>query len=347
MTTIPIQNVYYLLSYAWNKLDEAKYLKIEIDGNTSLQDLFSRVLLTGVKILLKRGLYKSYVENTDEIPGMRGKLQLSETVKRASHLKQRTVCTYDEYSADILVNQIMVTTLQRLRNTVGLEKSLNGEIKKVQRFLPLIPQIKLRREHFIHAMRKRTNQLIHFVMDVCWLVFENSLPADKPGLWIFKDFTRDEHQMSKLFETFIRRFYEIELKRDYVVKNRDIKWKLKSTQDLEAYLPRMRTDITLETAATKIIIDAKFYQETMSVYYNKEKIKSANLYQLFAYLLNQEDGSEKTQSATGILLYPTVHDEYDLDYLYQKHNIYIKTVNLNEDWKSIDRRLRDIVFKAS
>jgi 5-methylcytosine-specific restriction enzyme subunit McrC len=105
----------------------------------------------------------------------------------------------------------------------------------------------------------------------------------------------------------------------------------------------METDITLENDDEKIIIDAKYYRETMTLNYDKERIKSANLYQLFSYLLNQEDGSSKTQSATGVLLYPTIETDYNLNFKYYKHIIQIRTVNLNSNWRNISSRLKDII----
>jgi len=74
-----------------------------------------------------------------------------------------------------------------------------------------------------------------------------------------------------------------------------------------------------------IIMDAKFYRNTITLNYDKERIKSTNLYQLFSYLLNQQDSSLKTHSATGILLYPTIETDYNLDFKYIKHNIQIRT----------------------
>ena len=93
----------------------------------------------------------------------------------------------------------------------------------------------------------------------------------------------------------------------------------------------------------KIIIDAKYYKETMTVNYDKERIRSSNLYQLFSYLLNQQDGSEKTNMATGILLYPTIERDYDLDFKYDNHKIQIRTVNLDTNWKNISTRLKEII----
>ncbi len=76
----------------------------------------------------------------------------------------------------------------------------------------------------------------------------------------------------------------------------------------------------------------------MTVNYNKEKIKSSNLYQLFSYLLNQQDGSSKTLDAKGILLYPTIETDYNLNFKYYNHNVQIRTVNLNSNWRKISSR---------
>ena len=105
----------------------------------------------------------------------------------------------------------------------------------------------------------------------------------------------------------------------------------------------METDISLENEEQKIIIDAKYYRETMTTNYDKERIKSSKLYQLFSYLLNQQDGSEKTKKATGIFLYPTVEKDYDLDFKYNDHKIQIRTINLDTNWRNISTRLKEII----
>jgi 5-methylcytosine-specific restriction enzyme subunit McrC len=81
----------------------------------------------------------------------------------------------------------------------------------------------------------------------------------------------------------------------------------------------------------------------MIINYDKEKIKSNNLYQLFSYLLNQEDDTPKTINAKGILLYPTIEKDYDLQYKYKNHKIEIRTINLNTNWKLISNRLKEII----
>jgi 5-methylcytosine-specific restriction enzyme subunit McrC len=49
-------------------------------------------------------------------------------------------------------------------------------------------------------------------------------------------------------------------------------------------LPTMETDITLRSGTRTVVIEAKYYRETLTRRYGKETLHSDNLYQLFAYL---------------------------------------------------------------
>ena len=341
---IPIENIYYLLCYAWNKLDEKDRVNVSIDDKTELLDLFAKVLINATKTLLKRGIDKNYIDHTEEIAGVKGKVQISQTLKSNLLLKQRTICTYDSFTPNVLLNRILVTTLYRLTRTKGLDKELKSELVALQRMLADIEQIEITSSLFKKVILNRNNRFYGFIMNVCQIIYENTLPSEEKGKYKFSDFTRDDHKMNQLFEAFVRNFYRIEQKKYPSIKKETIKWQFASIDNKNyQYLPQMETDITLENENEKIIIDAKFYRETMIINYDKEKIKSVNLYQLFSYLLNQEDSDSKTQNASGILLYPTIEADYDLQFQYNKHNIQIRTVNLNTNWRNISSRLKEII----
>ena len=341
---IPIENIYYLLCYAWNKLDEKERVDVSIDDKTELLDLFAKVLINATKMLLKRGIDKNYIDHTEELAGVKGKVQISQTLKSNLLFKQRTICTFDDFSANIISNRILVSTIYRLTRTKGLDKQLKNELVSLQRMLSAIEQIEITNSLFKQIRLNRNNRFYGFVMNVCQIIYESTFPSEEHGKYKFSDFTRDDNKMNQLFEAFIRNFYKIEQRKYKTVKKETIKWQFDNTDNESyQYLPQMETDITLESDNEKIIIDAKFYRETMTVNYDKEKIKSANLYQLFSYLLNQQDGSSKTQNAKGILLYPTIETDYNLNFKYSNHNIQIRTVNLNSNWRKISSRLIEII----
>lgn len=91
----------------------------------------------------------------------------------------------------------------------------------------------------------------------------------------------------------------------------------------------------------KIIIDAKYYKEVLQTHYNKESIRSSNLYQLFAYLKNEKSSNDFTTE--GILIYPTVQKELEENYLIDGHKVKIATINLNQDWEEIEMDLLGII----
>ena len=341
---IPIENIYYLLCYAWNKLEEKERVNVSIDDKTELLDLFAKILINGTKILLKRGIDRSYIDFTDEIAGVKGKVQISQTLKSNLLFKQKTICTFDTFSSNILINRILVSTLYLLSRTKGLDKDLKKELITIQRMFSGIDLIQINNSLFNQIKLNRNNRFYGFLMNVCQIIYENTLPSEELGNYKFTDFTRDERKMNQLFEAFIRNFYKIEQSRYNTVKQENINW-LFECDELESFqfVPKMKTDITLENNSEKIIIDAKYYRETMIINYDKEKIKSNNLYQLFSYLLNQEDNTPKTVNAKGILLYPTIEKDYDLQYKYKNHKIEIRTINLNANWKLISNRLKEII----
>jgi 5-methylcytosine-specific restriction enzyme subunit McrC len=341
---IPIQNIYYLLCYAWNKLDEKDRIKVGIEDTTELVDLFAKVLINATKVLLKRGVDKNYIEHIEEVAGVKGKLLISQSIKHNILFKQRTICNFDDFSSNILSNQILLATISRLTRTKGIDYQLKYELVSLQKMFIDIDHIQMSSSLFKQVRLNRNNRFYGFAMDVCKIIFESSFPSEEKGKFLFSDFTRDERKMPYLFEEFIRNFYKIEQVKFTTVKRDNIEWKFESLDELnDQYLPQMQTDITLENLTDKVIIDAKYSQETMVLNYNKEKIKSGNLYQLFSYLINQEKDTDKSQKAIGILLYPTIDKEYDLNFKYDKHEIKIRTLNLNTDWKNIHERLLAII----
>src|SRR5262245_59189081 len=110
---IPVQNIYYLLCYAWNTLDEGRLVDVSHETARSLPELFARVLETGMASLLRRGLDRGYVEEAEDTRSLKGKINLSETMKRNLLLRSRVHCVFDSFHHDVLHNRIVKTTLAR------------------------------------------------------------------------------------------------------------------------------------------------------------------------------------------------------------------------------------------
>lgn len=71
--SIPVQNLYHLLTYAWDQLDEAGEVSVTAD---SLLDLLARVLVQSTTHVLNRGLARDYLPEVALTGRLRGKLLL-------------------------------------------------------------------------------------------------------------------------------------------------------------------------------------------------------------------------------------------------------------------------------
>jgi 5-methylcytosine-specific restriction enzyme subunit McrC len=333
---IPIQNIYYLLCYAWNKLAERDFVEVSAEESPDLLSLLARVLLNGTKTLLKRGLEQQYLTETEIYQGIKGKLEVGQSLQKNLFQKGLAVCEYDELSVDILTNQILKTTLLNLYKTEGLEKTLHHEIKSIIWRMNEVSEIQITDSIFKQVRINRNSSFYNFLLNISELIHQNLLPNQEKGYFKFKNFLRDERQMARLFEEFIRNFYKIEVPEARVYRE-DLRWKMSGENG--AFLPKMQTDISIKLGNRKLIVDAKYYQETLQKYYNAEKIHSQHLYQLFAYLKNQDN-----PKAEGILIYPTTEKSLSLLYTHEGHKIRIETLNLNQDWQGIRADLFKIIL---
>ncbi|HJH30072.1 MAG TPA: hypothetical protein C5S51_10365 [Methanosarcinaceae archaeon] len=340
---IPIQNIYYLLCYAWNKLDESDIVNVKAISTTNLIDLFAKILINSTARLLKQGLDRNYVEHEYIVNGIKGKLNLSASVKQNILPSSKTICLCDEFDYNILHNQILKTTISKLLKVNNLDKNLKSELRHHFQKLPPISEIRIRNSHFKQIRLHRNNYHYDFVLKVCQIVNENLFIDESSGDYKFKDFTRNDKAMARLFEDFVRNFYNIE-QSDFKVKRENIKWKFVSESEADSrMLPIMQTDISLYSSTRKIIIDTKYYKDAFNTRFSQEKFNSTNMYQLFSYLKNQESDLEITKTCEGILLYPTVENGFKFCYKYESHKIIIMSINLNQDWYDIRNDLLEII----
>jgi 5-methylcytosine-specific restriction enzyme subunit McrC len=342
--SIPIQNIYYLLCYAWNKLDESDIVDVSAVSITELVDLFAKILANSTSRLLKQGLDRYYVEHEYVVNGIKGKLDLTASIKRNLLLSNRTVCLYDEFDYDILHNQILKTTISKLIRTNGLDPELRDELHRILIKLPPISEISVRPSHFKQIRLHRNNYNYDFPLKVCQIVNDNLFIDESSVQYKFKDFLREEKAMARLFEAFVRNFYKNE-QSEFKVGREDIKWKFTAENDDDmSMLPIMSTDISLHSPTRKIIIDTKYYKEALKARYDKEKINSNNLYQLFSYLINQESElDDRTLECEGILLYPVVEKGFGFSYKFENHKIRVMSIDLNQEWHSIRKDLLEIL----
>ena len=342
LKNIPILNVYYLLCYAWGRVQERDTARLAtLEGLSTVQDLLGKVLASGVNHLFRRGIDRGYVERREDLAGVRGKLAVSETAKRALRARGRAACDFEELSVDILPNRILRMSLHGLLGrSVTLDGDVRGDVRSAYRRLDGVSRTRLKRNTFGQIQLGGNRRLYQFLLSVCRLLYESSVVRENTGCTTFPDFRRDEATMWALFEEFVTGFYRREQSVFRVNPGgRRVEWAGKgwATDEDRSRIPVMDADVILESRERRIVMDTKYYRDALARGRGPGtgKLHSGNLYQLLAYLRNRQATRPDGPKQEGILLYPQVDEPLSVDIRLEGFRIQAQTVDLNQDWRGI------------
>lgn len=329
-----------MLSYAFQVLNEQGYRKIATEHFHNVVDLCAAILIKGISSQLKRGLEQEYVSKTETLSALRGKIDVSESIKTMTMLRNQMVCTYDEFSVNSRMNQIIKATVKLLMYA-NISKERKKELKKQMLFFSEVTEIDLNTIDW-NIRYNRNNQTYRMLISICYLVVKGLLQTKSDGTVRLMDFL-DEQRMCRLYEKFILEYYRKEHP-EITANASQISWQLDN--DKSDMLPVMQTDIMLSRGNSILIIDAKYYLHTMQTQFDTYSIHSGNLYQIFTYVKNKEvELADKPHVVSGMLLYAKTDETRLPNQTYQMsgNKISVKTLDLDCDFEKIAEQLDAIV----
>ena len=296
-----IKNIYYMLTYAFQVLRQQHYENIASEEFDNIQDLFAEIISKALSQQIKQGLYKEYIQLSDDLPTLRGKLNPYQSIKNKIQKKKKLNCEYDELSENNIFNQILKTTVQILLKDKNVKKERKNSLKKILIFFDNISEIDPRSIRWSMLQYQRNNKSYELLMNMCYFLLEGMLTTTEDGLYKFSRFS-DDH-MARLYEKFVLEYYKQHHKYLSEVKAMQIKWVLDDNQSnhLIMFLPVMQTDISLRLKDKVLIIDTKYYGKTMQKQFDKHTLHSHNMYQIFTYVKNEDVNN--TGNVSGLLLY--------------------------------------------
>ena len=327
-----------MLSYAFQILNEQSYKNIATEQFHNTADLMAAILSKGIATQIKRGLGKEYILRTETLSSLRGKMNITKSIKTQTILKKQMWCTYDEFSVNGTKNRIIKSTLELLLKS-DIPKYRKKELRKLMLFFSEVENIDL---HSINWNMKydRNNKTYRMLISICYLVINGLIQTNSEGNTKIMDFL-DEQSMFRLYEKFILGYY----KKHYAELSPSasrIPWSVDNT----IMLPVMQSDIYLQKNNTVLIIDAKYYSHTTQVKYDNHTLHSNNMYQIFTYVKNCDYAfGEEDHKVSGMLLYANTDEKIQPDNVYQMNGnqITVKTLDLNQKFDIIAKQLDNIV----
>ena len=337
---IPVQNIYYMLAYSFQVLNENGYKDIATEQFDNVGELCAAILAKGISVQLKRGLGKEYVSQTEPLSSLRGKIDIAESIKTQSMLRKQLVCTYDDFTVNSYMNRILKSTMELLIRS-DISKVRKKDLRKLLVFFGDVDSIDVYDINW-RLQYNRNNQSYRMLISICYLVVKGLLQTNTAGITKLMDFL-DEQRMCRLYEKFILEYYRREHP-EVKASASQIPWQL--DDDFGAMLPVMQSDIMLSKGRATLIIDAKYYGHTTQSQYGVNTLHSGNLYQIFTYVKNKDaEYGDQPHTVSGMLLYAQTDEVVQPNHVYHMsgNKITVRTLDLNLPFSDIAKQLDGIV----
>lgn len=333
---IPIRNIWLLMLYAsdiYRILDQGKYAVEE--NPDEIPDLVAELLVHTVERRLMRNLSAGYRIRNFELNRVRGRIDLIRTESRQLLKQAKVACRYEELTVDTPRNRYVRSAFQKLSSivkSVSLRKkciSLSARMTAIGVIGP-----KPERSSILIETFGRNDASDKLMVSLARLAFDLALPQETLGNNVMNKPEREERWLRILFEKAVGGFYSYVLdRREWNVQcGKKLSWNIsKKTKMIDEILPSMKTDIFLENKKKNqwIVIDTKFTDMITPGWHREDSLKSAYLYQMYAYLRSQEKpDSIPSLCSMGILLHPVIYRAYDEAIVLDGHCIRFITVNL-------------------
>ena len=258
-------------------------------------ELLMRCYLEQVTTIVRKGIARTYVTQQDNLIFLRGKLQLTEHIKRNSYDASHVYCEFDEYAADRPINRL-------IKGALLIVNKLTQDATNQQRCRELLfwfdglpgttdPQSDLRR-----MQRDRLVQHYAPAMPLCKLILFGLNPLTQQG----------ENQvvsmlfpMEKVFESYVAAKLPIQF-RDWRVSAQATGRAL-IDDHLNRKMFYLKPDFKFERSHTRVIADTKWKLINQADRSDKYGISQADIYQLFGYTKKYLENQKQREV---LLVYP-------------------------------------------
>lgn len=290
----------YMLMYAYDvKLSNEQIANCANQKYTILE-VFVQMFVSNLLNELKKGIYKEYLTQQDNLPVLKGKYLINENLKY-NFTKNKIYCEYDEFSPNNSLNQFFLYAIKYLQKFVKNKKLL----KQCELIFDEVEykSVDINKLDWIHF--NRLNQRFKTSFEIAILLLKQSIPLfnqDKKSFAFLFD-------MNVLFEKFIARmikesFDDVEVPKDYISFGR----------------LNLKPDIIVKSK--NLIIDCKY-----KILKENEISNRNDRYQMYVYANNLND------IKTTMLLYPKHLDSLDKTIILgendNKVELKMKTIDLD------------------
>jgi len=333
---IPVRNLWLLMLYASDLFRTRCIGKVGLeDTPDELPDLIAEILAHAVEQRQTRHLSQGYRGREAVLNRVRGRIDVLKTERHQLLARGLVACRFDELTIDTPRNRFVRAALESICRVARREdvshrcRSLAAAMKAqgVSGNAPSRAEISVDRFG-------RNDADDRLMIAAAKLALDLTLPTESSGSSVLPLPDREVTWVRRLFERAIGGFYDVVLSpQGWRVRcGGTLGWQIEQkTPGIDQIFPTMRTDVVLDhgASARRIVIDTKFTSIVTTGWYRAETLRSGYIYQMYAYLRSQAgQGDDLADSASGMLLHPSIGDMVDETAVIQGHSIRFATVDL-------------------
>lgn len=346
---VEVRNIYIMLCYAFECIKDKvppQIQNVQLVETIESIDLMAFILNNNLSILLKTGLMSRYKPIHESSYFVRGKINTKTYSSLDYIVKRKFMCEYDEFTLDVLENQIIKIAIKMLLKNNDLKGPIKHQLRKKYAALCSVSDIEKRSINWRKIYLDKLSIHYRFILATCYLIIESSMMDPNDGIVEFKGIDLDSLPIPKIFEKFVLNY----IKSNFGHLNVEGNKTLKCNDDNTPYLGKMELDIMIEGDNDILIIDTKYYKKilTDNNLASIARYKREHIYQLNAYVENMlltQSQQPKPKQVKGILLYAKTKKEVleDKMFLFNGKQLGVYTLDLDQEWDALANSIDEIV----
>lgn len=258
-------------------------------------ELVLRCYLEQVTTIVRKGIARTYVTQQDNLVFLRGKLQMTEHIRRNSYNATRVFCEFDEYDTDRPINRLIKGALS-IVNKLSRDATNQQRCRELLFWFDGVPGTTDPRTDLQRMQRDRLVQHYAPAMPLCKLILFGLNPLTKKG----------ENQvismlfpMEMVFEAYVAAKLPLQFREWRILTQ--AKGKALVDDHLNRQMFNLRPDLKFVNAHRCVIGDTKWKLINQANRRDKYGISQADIYQLFGYTKKYLGGQSQKEV---LLIYP-------------------------------------------
>lgn len=267
------------LAYELPIADDAATM-METQSHTLLEILITRFVAM-LREAIRRGVPRAYVAHSDDLPALRGRLDVMRQFTTLAASPQRLASRYDEFSDDITLNQVMRAAVIRLRHLARsiVNQQALAELTLVYADVSSVPGTRLRWEKIVpDRINARWQVLLRLARLILGDQFQNSAVGTADGFALLFD-------MNGLFERYVEKLLApiASVQGGQLKAQGGARFCLHPEDGGDALFATYPDLQILKNGRVEMIIDTKWKRLADPAADRKMNVAQSDLYQMMAY----------------------------------------------------------------